>query len=145
MFNFFSSVCMSVFLNAHIFVFKGWLINFLSEWYQTVWYGKMETPWQVWVKLSSKSEFVLTDLGRWEVIVKLLGFQGACLCAKSNQLCLTLCNPMDCSPPGSSVHGILQARILEWVAMSFFRESSWPRNWTCMSNVSWLDRWVLYQ
>ena len=37
--------------------------------------------------------------------------------AKSLQSCLTLCDPMDCSPPGSSVHGILQARILEWVAM----------------------------
>ena len=35
------------------------------------------------------------------------------------QLCLTLCDPMDCSPPGSSVHGILQSRILEWVAISF--------------------------
>ena len=40
------------------------------------------------------------------------------------QLCPTLCNPVDCSPPGSSVHGILQARILEWVAISFSRESS---------------------
>ena len=39
--------------------------------------------------------------------------------AKSLQLCLTLCNPMDSSPPGSSVHGILQARILEQVTMSF--------------------------
>ena len=39
-----------------------------------------------------------------------------CVCAKLLQLCLTLCNPMDCSPPGSSVHGILQARILQWVA-----------------------------
>ena len=44
------------------------------------------------------------------------------------QLCLTLCNPMDCSPPGSSVHGILQARILEWVAISFSRGSSRPRD-----------------
>ena len=42
------------------------------------------------------------------------------------QLYPTLCDPMDCSPPGSSVHGILQARILEWVAMSLFREPSWP-------------------
>ena len=44
-----------------------------------------------------------------------------CLCmwAKSIQSCPTLCNPMDCSLPGSSVHGILQARILEWVAISF--------------------------
>ena len=41
------------------------------------------------------------------------------LCAKSLQSCLTFCDPMDCSPPGSSVHGILQARILEWVAIPF--------------------------
>ena len=40
--------------------------------------------------------------------------------------CLTLCDPMDCSPPGSSVHGILQARILEWVALLFSRGSSQP-------------------
>ena len=40
----------------------------------------------------------------------------ACMHATLRQSCLTLCNPMDCSPPGSSVHGILQARILEWVA-----------------------------
>ena len=43
------------------------------------------------------------------------------------QSCPTHCNPMDCSPPGSSVHGILQARLLEWVAISFSRRSSWPR------------------
>ena len=41
------------------------------------------------------------------------------VCAKLLQSCLTLCDPMDCSPPGSSVHGILQTRILEWVAISF--------------------------
>ena len=41
-----------------------------------------------------------------------------------------LCNPVDCSPPGSSVHGILQAKILEWVAISFSRGSFWPRDWT---------------
>ena len=40
-----------------------------------------------------------------------------CVCAKLLQACPTLCNAMDCSPPGSSVHGILQARILEWIAM----------------------------
>ena len=48
--------------------------------------------------------------------------------AKSLQLCLTLCNPVDRSPPGSSVHGILQARILEWVAISYSRGSSQPRS-----------------
>ena len=50
-----------------------------------------------------------------------------CLIAKP---CLTLCDPMDSSPPGSSVHGILQARILEWVTISFSRGSSWPREQT---------------
>ena len=44
------------------------------------------------------------------------------------QSCLTLCNPVDCGPPGSSVHGILQARILEWVVITFSRGSSQPRD-----------------
>ena len=44
------------------------------------------------------------------------------------QSCPTLCDPMDCSLPGSPVHGIFQTRILEWIAISFSRESSWPRN-----------------
>ena len=51
-----------------------------------------------------------------------------CVCAKSLQSCLTHCDPMDCSPPGSSVHGILQARILEWVAMPSSRGPSRPRD-----------------
>ena len=52
------------------------------------------------------------------------------------QLCLTLCDPMDCHPPGSSVHGILQARILGWIAMSSSRGSSQPRDQTFVSFVS---------
>ena len=50
------------------------------------------------------------------------------------QSCLTLCDPMDYSPPGSSVHGILQARVLEWVAMLSSRGSSQPRNQTQVSH-----------
>ena len=46
------------------------------------------------------------------------------------QSCSRLCDPMDCSPAGSSVHGVLQARILEWVASSFSRGSSQPRDWS---------------
>ena len=57
-------------------------------------------------------------------------------CAKSLQLCLTLGDIMDCSPPGSSVHGILQARILEWVAISFYRGSSQPRDQTQVSCIA---------
>ena len=51
-----------------------------------------------------------------------------------------VCDPMDCSLQGSSVHGILQARILGWAAISSSRESSWPRDQT---HVSLLDRWIL--
>ena len=69
---------------------------------------------------------------------------GLCVRAKSLQLCPTLCNPMDCSPPGSSVHGILQARILEWVAMPSSRGYSQPRDQTQVSCISCIDRWVFY-
>ena len=55
-----------------------------------------------------------------------------------------LCSLMDCSPPGSSVHGILQARILEWVAIFSSRGSSWARDQTRVSSVSWLVRQFLY-
>ena len=55
--------------------------------------------------------------------------------------CLTLCNPMDCSPPDSPVHGISQAGILEWVAISFSRGSSRPRDETC---VYCIGRQILY-
>ena len=52
------------------------------------------------------------------------------------QSCPTLCYPVDCSPPGSSVHGILQARILEWVAISFSRGYSQPRDRTQVSRIA---------
>ena len=52
------------------------------------------------------------------------------------QSCPTLCNSMDCSPSGSSVHGILQERVLEWVAIPFSRGSSWPRDWTWISCIA---------
>ena len=58
--------------------------------------------------------------------------------AKSLQSCPTLCDPMDCSPPGSVVHGILQARTLEWVALPSSRGSSQPRDGTHVSCGSWL-------
>ena len=51
-------------------------------------------------------------------------------------LCPTLRGPMDCSPPGSSIHVILQARILEWVSFSFTRGSSWPRDQTQVSRIA---------
>ena len=66
-----------------------------------------------------------------------------CALCSVTQLCMTLWNPMDCSPPGSSVHGIFWARILKWVAICFFRGSSQPRDWTHVSCVSCIGRWIL--
>ena len=63
--------------------------------------------------------------------------------AKSFQLCLTFCDPMDCSLPGSSVHGILQARILEWVATPFSK-GSFPTQGSSSHLLSCIGRWILY-
>ena len=60
------------------------------------------------------------------------------------QLCPTLCDPTDCSPPGSSVHGIFQSRILEWVALLSSREFSQPRVWTRVFCISCIGRRILY-
>ena len=58
---------------------------------------------------------------------------GFCVSVLVAQLCPTLCDPVDCSPPGSSVHEVFQARILEWVATSFSKGSSQPRDQTRVS------------
>ena len=67
--------------------------------------------------------------------------QGVCAGA---QWCLTLCDPMDWSSPGYSVHGIFQARILMWVPISSSRGSSQHRHRTLMSCVACISRWILY-
>ena len=59
-----------------------------------------------------------------------------CVCVLVTQLCLILWAPMDCSPPGSSVHGSLQARILEWAAIPFSSGSSRPKDWTWVSCIA---------
>ena len=61
------------------------------------------------------------------------------------QSCLTLCDPMNCKPPGSSVHGIFQARTLEWVDNSYSRASFRPKDWTHISCDSWIGKGILYQ
>ena len=65
-------------------------------------------------------------------------------CMLSHQSCPALCNPMDCSPPGFYVHGIFQARILEYVAMPSSRGSFQPRDQTHVSYTSCIGRRVLY-
>ena len=65
-----------------------------------------------------------------------------CVCAKSLQSCLIICNPLDYTPPGSFVHGILQARTLEWVAIPFSGASSLPRDQIFNSYISCIGRQV---
>ena len=78
--------------------------------------------------------------------LKMIWWNMVCVCVLVAQSCPIPCNPMDCTPPGSSVHGILQARVLEWVAIPFCRGSSRPRNWTWVSciaggfSTSWATR-----
>ena len=61
--------------------------------------------------------------------------RGFSLCVLVTQSCMTLCNHMDCSPPGSSIYGILQVRIVEWVAIPFSRGSSWSSDRTWVSCI----------
>ena len=75
----------------------------------------------------------------WNLEPGYLSFNPGCRCSVAKS-CLTLCDPMDYSTPGSSVHGILQARTLEWLAMPSSRGSSQLRNQT---HVSCIGRWVL--
>ena len=61
-----------------------------------------------------------------------------------SQTCLTIWDGVNCRPLGSSVHGIFEAKLLEWVAISCSRGSSWPRDQTHLSRISCLGRWILY-
>ena len=86
--------------------------------------------------------------GQWFWVVQ-LGLNGYCWSSSlfSSRCCCharLFCNPRDCNLPGSSVHGILQARIVEWVTMLSSRGSSQPRDWNCISYISCIGRWVLY-
>ena len=91
------------------------------------------------------------------IILKLLSLQesnflkfvsvSVCVWATKSQSCSDSCDPMDCSPPGSSVHGIFQARILKWVVISFSRRSSQPRDQTRISYIGWqiLSPWATWE
>ena len=95
------------------------------------WPGEFHGLYSPWVARSRTrlSDFPLTP------------FHPLCRVCWVAQLYLTLWDPMDCSPPGSSVRGVFQSRILEWVIISFCRGSLRPRDWT---HIFCIGRWILY-
>ena len=98
--------------------------------------GTPRSSYLVWGKCARKASFPPELVFSGNFSHMSLTSLSVCVCAKWLQLCPTLWDPMDCSPPGSSVHGILQARILEWVAISSSRGSSRPRDWTLISCIA---------
>ena len=122
---------------------------------------QQDCPWLPLIKLQSLNPnfYILSCLWFLPVILflsllftwslqKLWSSVCVCVCVcvwvhTHAQSCLALCNPMDCSPLASSVHGIFQVRILEWLAISYSRGSSQPRDQTCLSCVSCIGRQIL--
>ena len=92
------------------------------------------------------STLFLDSLPRWVVAECCIDFpvlysRSSLCCCLVTKLHPSLCDPMNCSPPGSSSLAIFQSRIPERVAISLSRRSSWPRDWT---HVSCISRWLLY-
>ena len=90
---------------------------------------------QILYRLSHQGSPTGKARGGWSQVFSFPCISGAVLCLVA-QLCLILCDPIACSSPGSSVHGILQARILEWVAIPSSRKSFQPRNQTQVSCIA---------
>ena len=101
------------------------ILNSMKKWYSKLLYTS--------VSLISSSTISLC--------IQMTCAQSSCSVIRS---CPTFCNPMDCSPPGSSVHGISQARVLEWVALSFFRGSSLLKDQTHISCITFTGKQIVY-
>ena len=126
----------------HFFI---WCAVVLHSWWSTSW----ESVTVTYINISVNVLTVTWSLEGW-LMTKVILMYMKWSEMKAAQSCATLCNSMDCSLPGSSVHGILQARILEWVAIPFSRESSKPRDQTQVSCTagsfftSWATREAQY-
>ena len=130
--------------------------NFLYvSWHEKHWkapfYNLIWTTYLVLLLTTSHSKLFFSSQYLENLIAFLIPFPSLfayspalCVHAKLLQLCPTLCDPVDCCLPGSSVHGVFQARILEWVSMPSSKESSWPRDQTHITYVSCLGKQVLY-
>ena len=97
---------------------------------------QLAASWKCDCRWEERSEAIMVS---WAQLTSQLNATGwlRVLVAQSR---LTLCDPVDCRPSGSSVHGISQARILDWLAISF----SWPRDQTCVSWISCFGSWILH-
>ena len=113
------------------------------------WGGKPRELWRCWrwhfksqnqlQQPPSSRPFVLWTFKAHLFKLSLIGYSvGICIGGGVAQSCPTLCDPMDCSLPGASIHGIFQAIVLEWIAISFSRGSSRPRDRTQVSHI--IDR-----
>ena len=121
--------------------------KFFKRWeYQTAWHASWEICMQI------KKQQLELNMDQWtgsklgKKYIKAVYYHPAYLTymqseseSEVTQSCPTLCDPMNCSLPGSSVHRVFQVRVLEWVAISFSRRPSWPRDRT---QISWIvGRW----
>ena len=122
-------VCMCVCIFVHMYLTDHRLILHLYKFFE---------DWYIIPFGLSNKDLCWLYLGYWPMTLELTSsrFVGQGVCAQLLQLCPTLCDPMNCSPPASSAHGILQARILQWVTMPSSRGSSRPRDWTHVSCIS---------
>ena len=114
-----------------IFIWKNWCwswnSNTLTTWCEEL--THLKRPW-CWERLKAGEEGADRGWDGWMVSLT----QWTCVCCVLVvQSCVTFCDPVDYSPPGFSVHGILQVRILKWVAISFSMGSSQPRDRTWVS------------
>ena len=141
------------FVRKNSFLLKGFKKNKLS-WVFEIWLFMFQNTlasreFWTWLFMNKFRTQALGDFG--VKLQKLWGSRGnaymlsapirVCVCAQS---CPTLCNPIDCSLPGPSVHGLFQARILEWVVISYSRGSSPPRDRTPISGTTCISRHILY-
>ena len=108
------------------FIYRYWMVQF----YRFAERFFIGLPWE--------QKMMLGDIG----MIALSPCHIHCMHAQS---CLALCDPMDCNPPGSSVHGLFQARTLEWVAIPSSRESSQPKDWIHISSITCIGSQVLHQ
>ena len=110
------------------------------------WHGWMAslTQW-TWVWVNSGSWWWAGRPGmRYIYVCMYIWWSYTLICMHNCSILSNSCNPKDCSPPGSFVHGLSQARIPEWVVISSSRGSSWPSNQTCMSYIFCIGKQILY-